>query len=116
MSPAQLATLLGLANKAGIEQGEKPTTATPSRAGRVIGGVYVRSRTNALYVTHMSMGRTAATEGDSREIQPAEAIPIQDLLIHGVDKTEPAQSTQDHLRHVADERELITQIDPEDKY
>ena len=64
----------------------------------------------------MSTGQTAVTFGDNRETQPVEAKLIQDLRIHGVDKTEPAQSTRDHLSLGADERELITQIDPEDKY
>ena len=64
----------------------------------------------------MSMGQTAATDGDSHEMQPVEAKPMQDLLIHGVDKTEPAQSTQDLLSHGAGEREPITQIDPEINY
>ena len=64
----------------------------------------------------MSTGQTVVTVGDNREAQPVEAKLIQDLRIHGVDKTEPAQSTRDHLSHGADERELITQIDPEDKY
>ena len=64
----------------------------------------------------MSTGQTAVTVEDNRETQPVEAKLIQDLRIHGVDRTEPAQSTRDHLSHAADEREQITQIDPEDKY
>ena len=116
MSPDQLATRVCLANKAETGQVEKPSTATPSRADRVIGGISVRSRTNALYVTNMSMGQTAATDGDNQEMQPVEAKPMQVLLIYGVDKTEPAQSTQDLLSHVADEREPITQKDPKSNY
>ena len=61
----------------------------------------------------MSMGQTAATDGDNQEIQPVEAKPMQDLLIHGVDKTEPAQSTQDLPSHGAGEREPITHKYPE---
>ena len=64
----------------------------------------------------MSMGQTAATDGDNREMQAVEAKTTPDLLIYGVDKTEQAQSTQDHLSHGTDERELITQKDPEDNY
>ena len=52
----------------------------------------------------MSTGQTAPTDGDKGEVQPVEAKPIQGLLTHGGDKTEPAQSTQYHLSHGADER------------
>ena len=64
----------------------------------------------------MSMGHTAVTERDSREMQPVEPKVMPDPLIHGVDKIEQAQSTQDLLSHGADERELITQKDPEGNY
>ena len=64
----------------------------------------------------MSMGHTAVTEGDSREMQPVEPKVMPDPLIHGGDKIEQAQSTQDLLSHGADERELITQKDPEGNY
>ena len=62
------------------------------------------------------MGQTAATDGDNQEMQPVEVKPMQDLLIHGVDKTEPAQSTQDLRSHGACEKEPITQKDPESNY
>ena len=64
----------------------------------------------------MSMGHTAVTERDSLEMQPVEPKVMPDPLIHGVDKIEQAQSTQDLLSHGADERELITQKDPEGNY
>ena len=64
----------------------------------------------------MSMGQTAVTDGDNREMQPVEAKLIQDLRIHVVDKTEPAQSTRDQPSHDADVRELKKKIDPEVKY
>ena len=59
------------------------------------------------------MGQTAATEGDNQETQPAEAKSMQDLLIHGVDKTEQAQSTKDLRSNGAEEREPVTLKDPE---
>ena len=49
-------------------------------------------------------------------MQPIEPKVIPDPLIHDVDKIEQAQSTQDLLSHGADERELITQKDPEGYY
>ena len=62
------------------------------------------------------MGQTAVTDGDNRQMQPIEPKVIPDPLIHDVDKIEQAQSTQDLLSHGADERELITQKDPEGNY